>query len=154
MNCSASACTFSVATKVCGFTVMVWISRMWYCSFFSCKMKQMSLWDLQCYPRATEVLLVLSNPVDDVLTENSISAIERIICLMYHKTTFISNVNDYSWKKVKLSITCPQLKMLWFNTLKGKYTRVGKIVTNMLRYSFCTISLIVVFIFQTKRQTL
>ena len=108
----------------------------------------------KCYPKTTEVFLVLSNPVDGVLTENSISAIERIICLMYHKTTFISNVNDYSWKKVKLSITCPQLKMVWFNTLKGKYTRVGKIVTNMLRYSFCTISLIVVFIFQTKRQTL
>ena len=46
------------------------------------------------YPEATEVFLALSNPVDCVLSENSISAIERFICLMYDKTTSISNVND------------------------------------------------------------
>ena len=72
----------------------------------------MSLWDLQCYPRATEVLLVLSNPVDGVLTENSISAIERIICLMYHKTTFISNVNDCLSKKSKAVDNMPSKNAL------------------------------------------
>ena len=105
-------------------------------------------------PKQQEIFLVLSNSVDGVLSNYSISAIERIICLMYHKTTFHSNVNDCLRKKVKLSITCRQLIMLWFNLLKGKYTRVGKIVTNMLRYIFCTISLIVLSIFQTKYQTL
>ena len=56
--------------------------------------------------------------------------------------------------KVKLSITYRQLKMLWFNAVKGQYTRPGKIVTNMLWYIlFCTISLIV-FIFQAKSQLL
>ena len=105
-------------------------------------------------PKQQEIFLVLSNSVDGVLSNYSISAIERIICLMYHKTTFHSNVNDCLRKKVKLSITCRQLIMLWFNLLKGKYTRVGKIVTNMLRYIFCTISLIVLSIFQTKCQTL
>ena len=105
-------------------------------------------------PKQQEIFLVLSNSVDGVLSNYSISAIERIICLMYHKTTFHSNVNDCLRKKVKLSITCRQLIMLWFNLVKGKYTRVGKIVTNMPRYIFCTISLIVLFIFQTKCQTL
>ena len=48
----------------------------------------------KCYPEATEVFLALSNPVDGVLSDNTTSAIERFICLMYDKTTYISNVND------------------------------------------------------------
>ena len=74
-----------------------------------------SAWETwKYYPEATEVFLALSNPVDGVLSDNSvstikkfigliydkttyisnISAIERFICLMYDKTTYISNVND------------------------------------------------------------
>ena len=54
-----------------------------------------SVWETwKCYPEATEVFLALSNPVDGVLSGNSISAIERFVCLMYDKTTYISNVND------------------------------------------------------------
>ena len=34
------------------------------------------------------------NSVDGVSSDNSISPIERVICLMYEKTTSISNVND------------------------------------------------------------
>ena len=46
-----------------------------------------SAWETwKCYPEATDVFLALSNPVD-VLSDNSISAIERFICLMYDKTT-------------------------------------------------------------------
>ena len=63
-------------------------------------------------------------------------------------------VDGYYLRKVKLSITYRQLEMLWFNTLKGQYARLGKIVTNMIWYTlFCAISLIV-FNFQTKSQTL
>ena len=32
--------------------------------------------------------------VDGVSSDNSISPLERVICLMYEKTTSISNVND------------------------------------------------------------
>ena len=54
-----------------------------------------SAWETwKCYPEATEVFLALSNPVDGVFSDNSISAIERFICLMYDKTNYISNVND------------------------------------------------------------
>ena len=54
-----------------------------------------SVWETwKCYPEATEVFLALSNPVDGVLSGNSISAIERFACLMYDQTTYISNVND------------------------------------------------------------
>ena len=87
------------------------------------------------------------------LSDNCISAIERFICLMHDKATSVSNVNDCQrmlfTKKVELSVTYRQLEMLRFNTLKEQYTRVGNVVTNMLRYNlFCTISLIV-FIFRT-----
>ena len=41
-----------------------------------------------------QIFLALSNLVDGVLSDNSISAIVRFICLMYDKTTYISNVND------------------------------------------------------------
>ena len=117
--------------------------------------RKKSAWEtLKCDPKATEIFLVLSNPLDRVFSDNSISAIERINCLTYNKTTFFSKVNDCLRRKGKLSITCRQLKMIWFSTLKGKYTRVGKIVTKMLRYIFCSISLAVVFLFQVKRQTL
>ena len=34
------------------------------------------------------------NSVDGVSSDNSISPVERVICLMYEKTTSISNVND------------------------------------------------------------
>ena len=43
---------------------------------------------------STENFLALSNPVGGVLSDNSISAIERFIFLMHDKTTYISNVND------------------------------------------------------------
>ena len=47
-----------------------------------------SAWETwKCYPEATEVFLALSNTADGVLPGNSISAIERFICLMYDKTT-------------------------------------------------------------------
>ena len=154
MDCGASACTFSVATEVCCFSIMVWISWMGYCFFFSWKRKEIILGDLAMFSQSNGDFCSIIKPVDGVLSDNSISVIERIICLTYDKTTFISNVNDCFPKKVKLSITCRQLKMLWFNTLNRKNTRVDKIVTNMLWYIFCTISLIVVFIFQTKCQTL
>ena len=154
MNCSALACTFSVATKVCGFSVMVWIAGWDTVSSFHGKGKKSAWETLRCDPKATEIFLILSNPLDRVFSDNSISAIERINCLTYYKTTFFSKVNDCLRRKGKLSITCRQLKMTWFSTLKGKYTRVGKIVTKMLRYIFCSISLTVVFLFQAKRQTL
>ena len=41
-------------------------------------------------------------------------------------------VDGYYLRKVKLSITYRQLEMLWFNTLKGQYARLGKIVANMI----------------------
>ena len=54
-----------------------------------------SAWETsKCYPKATEVFLALSNSVDGVLFDNSISAIERFICLTYDKTTYILSVND------------------------------------------------------------
>ena len=81
-------------------------------SSFHGKGKKSSWETSKSYPKATEIFLVLSNSVDGVLSNYSISAIERIICLMYHKTTFHSNVNDCLRKKVKLSITCRQLIML------------------------------------------
>ena len=115
---------------------------------------EISAWETwKCYPEATEVFVELSNPVDGVLSDNCISATERFVCLMYDKATSISNVNDCRrmlfTKKVELSVTYRQLEMLRFNTLKEQYTRVGNVVTNMLRYNlFCTISLIV-FIFRT-----
>ena len=43
---------------------------------------------------STEVFLALLNSVDGVLSDNSVSAIERFISLMYDKITYISNVND------------------------------------------------------------
>ena len=81
------------------------------CSFHG-KGKKSSWETWKCYPKVTEILLVLSNLVDGALSDNSISAIESIICLMHHKTTFISNVNDCLRKKVKLPIICRHLKML------------------------------------------
>ena len=63
-------------------------------SSFYVKGKKSSWETWICYPKATEIFLVLSNPVDGVLSDNSISAIESIICLMYNKTTFISNLNN------------------------------------------------------------
>ena len=63
-------------------------------SSFHGKQKNSACETWKCYSKATEIFLALSNPVDDVLFDNSISAIERIICLMYDKTTYISNVND------------------------------------------------------------
>ena len=81
-------------------------------SSFYVKGKKSSWETWKCYPKVTEIFLVLSNPVDGVLSDNIISAIESIICLMYHKTTFISNVNDCLQKKVKLPIICRRLKML------------------------------------------
>ena len=57
-------------------------------SSFYVKGKKSSWETWKCYPKVTEIFLVLSNPVDGVLSGNSISAIESIICLMYHKTTF------------------------------------------------------------------
>ena len=60
-------------------------------SFFHGKEKR-SIWETwKCYPDATEVFLALSSPVDGVLSDNSISAIERFICPMYGKTTSILN---------------------------------------------------------------
>ena len=47
-----------------------------------------SVWETwKCYPEATEVFLELSNPVDGVLSDNSIFAMEMFICLMCDKTT-------------------------------------------------------------------
>ena len=63
-------------------------------SSFHGKQKNSACETWKCYSKAKEIFLALSNPVDDVLFDNSISAIERIICLMYDKTTYISNVND------------------------------------------------------------
>ena len=65
-----------------------------------------SAWDTwKCYPKATEVFLALSNPVEDLLSDNSISAIERFVCLIYDKRTSLSNVNDcrrmFFKKKIK-----------------------------------------------------
>ena len=76
-----------------------------------------SAWETwEYYPEATEIFLAFSNPVDGVLSDNSISAIKRFICLMYDQTTYISNVNDCRrmlfTKKRKLSITYRQLEML------------------------------------------
>ena len=54
-----------------------------------------SVWNTwKCYPKATDVFLALSNPVDGTLSHNSISAIEIFICLMHDKTTSISNVSN------------------------------------------------------------
>ena len=54
-------------------------------------------WETQkCYPEATEAFLALPNP-DGVLFDNSISEIERFVCLIYVKTTPISNLNDCRW---------------------------------------------------------
>ena len=80
------------------FALLSWygLTRCNTVSSFHGKGEKSALETWKCYPKATEIFVALSNPVDGVLTENSISAIERIICLMYHKTTFISNVNDYS----------------------------------------------------------
>ena len=44
--------------------------------------------------KAAKVFLALSNPFDGVLSDNSISAIESFFCLMYDKTTYISNVTN------------------------------------------------------------
>ena len=42
-----------------------------------------SAWETwKCYPEATEIFLALSSPVDGVLSDNSISAIEIFICLI------------------------------------------------------------------------
>ena len=38
----------------------------------------------------------------------------------------------YLRKKVKLLITYRQLEMLRFNTLKGQYTRLGKLVVDIV----------------------
>ena len=82
----------------------------------------------------------------------------RFICLMYDKINYISNVNDCRrmlfTKKCKTAVNIPPARDARLNTLKGHYTWLDKIVTNMLWYIlFCAISLIV-FIFQTKSQLL
>ena len=56
-------------------------------SSFHGKEKKSACETWKCHPDATEVFPTLSNPVDGVLSNNSISAIEKFICLMYDKTT-------------------------------------------------------------------
>ena len=96
------------------FALLSWygLTRCNTVSSFHGKGEKSALETWKCYPKATEIFVALSNPVDGVLTENSISAIERIICLMYHKTTFISNVNDCLSKKSKAVDNMPSKNAL------------------------------------------
>ena len=105
-------------------------------SFFHGK-ENNSAWETwKCYPEATEVFLALSNPVNSVLPENSISAMERVICLMYEKTAYISNVNDCRrmllTKKVKTVGNKPPTRNALIQHVKRAVYQTGKIVTNML----------------------
>ena len=76
------------------FLIMAYINRMWYCFFFSWKRKEVSLGDLEMLSQSNRGFSSIIKPFDGVLSDNSISAIERFICLMYGKTTYISNVNN------------------------------------------------------------
>ena len=79
-------------------------------------------------------------------------------CFANFETTSINvrRCNFYFQPNINVDMFAgiPPTRNALINMLKGQYTRLGKIVTKMLWYTlFCTISLIV-FIFQTKSQSL
>ena len=74
---------------------------MWYSltgcdsvSSFNGKGKK-SAWETwKSYPDATEAFKDLSSPEDGNLSEISVSIIERFVCLLYDRTTIITNVDE------------------------------------------------------------
>ena len=65
-----------------------------------------SAWETwKCFPEVTEAFLVSSNPIDGVLSDNSISTVDLFISLMHDKKSYLR-------KKAKLLITYRQLEML------------------------------------------